>query len=120
MVRDTETIARIRSVATQMTSFDFFFGLMLGEILLNHCDNFSKTLQNPYLSAAEGQTVANMTKRTLATLLAEDNVKLLWEKVRRMAAEVNVNDPQLPRKRKAPARYESRNAPSEYHLTPEG
>ena len=63
VVRDTETIARIRGVAAQMTSFDFFFGLVLGEMLLRHCDNLSKTLQNPHLSAAEGQTVADMTKR---------------------------------------------------------
>ena len=61
VVRDTETIARIQSVAAQMTFFDFFFGLMLGEMLLRHCDNLSKTLQNPHLSAAEGQTVADMT-----------------------------------------------------------
>lgn len=54
VVRDTETIARIRGVAAQMTSFDFFFGLVLGEMLLRHCDNLSKTLQNPHLSAARG------------------------------------------------------------------
>ena len=69
-----------------MTSFDFFFGLVLGEMLLNYSDNLSKTLQNTRLSAAEGQTVANMTKRTLATLRAEDKFKLFWENVRRMAA----------------------------------
>ena len=103
-----------------MTYFDFFFGLVLGEILLNHCDNLSKTLQNPRLSTTEGQTVANMTKRNLATLRAEDKFKLFWEMVRKMAVEVDVNDPQLPRKRKAPARYERGNAPPEYHSTPEG
>ena len=97
---------------------------MLGEVLFNHCDNLSKTLQNPCLSAAEGQTVADMTKGTLATLRAEDKFTLLWEKVRRMVrrmvALVNVNDPQLPRKRKFPARFESGNAPPEYQSTPEG
>ena len=62
VVRDTATKAHIRGVAAQMTTFDFFFGLLLGELLLNHCDNLSKTLQNPQLSAAGGQTVANMTK----------------------------------------------------------
>ena len=73
-------------------------------MLLNHCDNLSKTLQNPRLSAAEGQTVANMTKRTLATLRAEDKFKLFWENVRRMAAEVDVNDPQLPPKEEGPSK----------------
>ena len=36
IVRDTETIARIRGVSAQMTSFDFLCGLMLGEMLPNH------------------------------------------------------------------------------------
>ena len=89
-------------------------------MLLNHSDKFRKTIQNPCLSAAEGQTVANMTKSTLDTLRAKDKFKLFWEKVRRMAPDVNVNDSQLPRKRKTPARYENRNAPTEYHSTPEG
>ena len=64
VVRDTVTKARIQGIATVMTSFDLFFGLMLGELLLNHCDHLSKTLQSPQLSAAEGQTVANNYDQT--------------------------------------------------------
>ena len=45
IVHDTETIARIRGVAAHMQSFEFFFALVLGEILLHHTDNLSKTLQ---------------------------------------------------------------------------
>ncbi len=45
IVKDTETIARIRGVATQMTSFDFFFGLVLGEMLLRHTDILSRAFQ---------------------------------------------------------------------------
>ena len=64
IVHDTETIARIRGVAAHMQSFEFFFGLVLGEILLHHTDNLSKTLLKNY-SASEGQRVADMMKRTL-------------------------------------------------------
>ena len=69
IIRDTETIARIRGVASQMSTFDFFFGLVLnfGEILLRHTDNLSRTLQKP-CSASEGQIIADMTKRTLQGL----------------------------------------------------
>jgi hypothetical protein len=35
-----------------MKSFDFVFGNMLGEMLLNHADNLSKTLQRKTISAA--------------------------------------------------------------------
>ena len=52
-MRDTETIARIRGVASQMSTFDFFFGSAFGEILLRHTDNLSKALQKP-CSASEG------------------------------------------------------------------
>ena len=62
VVRDTETITRIRGVESQMQLFHFFFGLVLGEILLHHADNLSKTLQKN-CSASEGQRVAAMTKK---------------------------------------------------------
>ena len=58
-----------------------------------------------------------MTKQTLATLRAEDKFELFW-KVIRMVAKLDVNEPQLPRKRRVPTRYECGTAPPEYHLTP--
>ena len=96
IVHDTETIARIRGVAAHMQSFEFFFGLVLGEILLCHTDNLSKTLQKNY-SASEGQRVADMTKRTLHGIRDEQSFDLFWEKVSTMASDVDVNDPVLPR-----------------------
>ena len=59
-----------------------------------------------------------MTKQTLATIRGDDKFELFWEKVRRMAAELDVSEPQLPRKRKAPIRYESGTAPPEYLSPP--
>lgn len=44
IVHDTETIARIQGVASQMHSFNFFFGLLLADSLLRHTDNLSRTL----------------------------------------------------------------------------
>ena len=61
-----------------------------------------------------------MTKRTLATLKAEDQFEVFWEKVRKMTSELDVKEPQLPRRRKVPLRYESGKAPAEYHSTPKG
>ena len=42
---------------------DFFFGLHLGEQLISHTDNLSKTLQKTKMSAVGGQRVANLTKQ---------------------------------------------------------
>ena len=68
VVKHTESNARIHGVHAQMRTFDFLFGTALGEMILRHTDNLSKTLQSKKLSAAEGQQVANMVVRTLEAL----------------------------------------------------
>ena len=62
---DSKTRARINGVASQMKTFNFFFGACLLLLVFQHTDNLSKTLQHTKMSAAEGQTVAGMTVRTL-------------------------------------------------------
>ena len=46
---------RIIGCQAQMNTFDFFFGLHLGERLFSHTDNLSKTLQKTRMSAVSGQ-----------------------------------------------------------------
>ena len=58
---DGEMKAPIVGVETLMHSFDFLFGVFLGELILRHSDNLSKTLQHKTLSAAEGQQIARLT-----------------------------------------------------------
>ena len=43
--KDTEMRACIIGVSSQMNSFSFFFGVMLGQLLFSHSDNLSRTLQ---------------------------------------------------------------------------
>ena len=117
IVHDTETIARIRGVEALMQSFDFFFGLVLGEKLLRITDNLSKTLQIKTFSASEGQEVAKMTKRTLKSMRSEENFNLFWELIMKMSVDVDVSEPRLPRRRKVPARYEEGSAPPEFPST---
>ncbi len=50
VVRDTEVIARVKSVEYQMQTFDSFFGLVLGENLFRHLDHLSRTLQKKDIS----------------------------------------------------------------------
>lgn len=117
IVHDTETIAHIRGVASQMQRFDFFFGLVLGEFLLRHTDNLSRTLQKS-CSASKGQIVANMTKKTLFNTRSEQNFDLFWDKVTKLAVNLDVEEPMLPRKRKMPQRFEEGSAPPEFHSSP--
>ena len=111
IIKDTQTIARIRGIASQMITFDFFYGLVLGETLLRHTDNLSRTLQHSHLSASEGQAVAAMTITTLMSLRNEDSFDLFWKKINTMAEERDVDEPTLPRNRKRPSRYEESQAP---------
>ena len=43
-----------------MRTFELMFGTVLGEMILRHTDNLSKTLQAKTISAAEGQQVAHI------------------------------------------------------------
>ena len=118
IVHDSETVGRIRGVASQMQTFDFFFGLILGETLLRNTDNLSRVLQEKNYSASEGQMTAEQTKRTLASIRNEENFDNFWGKVSKLASEVDVNDPVLPRRKKVPRRFEEGTAPPEYHSDP--
>ena len=118
IVHDSETVARIRGVASQMQTFDFFFGLILGETLLRNTDNLSRVLQKKNYSASEGHMTAEQTKRTLASIRNEENFDNFWGKVSKLASEVDVNDPVLPRRKKVPRRFEEGTAPPEYHSDP--
>ena len=46
-----------------MNSFDFSFGLNLGERLFSHTDNLSRTFQKTRISAVSGQQVSKSYKR---------------------------------------------------------
>ena len=67
-VKDSEMRSRIIGVATTMKSFNFFFGVVLSELILRHSDNVSRTLQTSHISAAEGQKIATMTVKTLQSM----------------------------------------------------
>ena len=54
-VKETEMKARIHGVQSQMQQFDFFWGVTVGELILQHTDNLSRALQKADVSAAEGQ-----------------------------------------------------------------
>ena len=106
-VKETEMKARIHGVRSQMQQFDYFWGVTLGELILRHTDNLSRTLQKVDISAAEGQNIAGLTVKALQSLRTDNNFPLFWEKTTREADRLKVNEPGLPRRRKTPRRFES-------------
>lgn len=92
-----------------------FFGVYLGEMILRHSDNLSRTLQKKNLSAAEGQHIASLVKATLQSIRSTDQFDLFWEVLTKKAKELNIGEPILPRKRRAPRRIEIGESPAEFH-----
>ena len=101
-----------------MQTFDFLFGVILGE-LLRHSDNLSMTLQSSKMSAAKAQQIVSMTVKTLETLRMEDNFGYFWITVTKTADELSASEPGLLRKRRVPQRFETANASAEFHPTVE-
>ena len=95
-VKETDMRSRIIGIKTCMRTFDFLFGIMLGELLLRHSDNLSKTLQSPHMSAAEGQKVAAMTVKMLKSLRTDESFQAFWELVQKTANEIELESPSLP------------------------
>ena len=79
---------------------------MVTELLLKHTDNLSKTFQHVFMSAAEGQQVASMTVATMISIRSDEHFNNFWHLVLHKAEERGISEPQLPRQRKLPRRYD--------------
>ena len=103
--KDPHTRGRLRGVVSYMKSFNYFFGVKLGHHLLSHSDNLSRTLQRSDISAAEGQSLATKTVKTLAN--ERDKFDSFWCTVVSAAEKVGVIEPEEKRQKKVPARFDS-------------
>ena len=103
VVKDTEMRARIPGISAQMSTFSFFFGVLLGQLLFSHSDNLSRTSS---ISAADGQIVASMTVTTLERIRNDVGFEMFWAKATRIANKLCIEEPRLPRRRKTPRRFE--------------
>ena len=106
-------------MASQMQTFKFLFDISLSELILRHTDKLSQTLQMPKLSSVEGQGIAMLTVRTLKTMRTAEKFNLFRQKVEKMRFQevLVVDEPQLPRRRKAPRCFEEDSATSEFPLS---
>eukprot|EP00117_Sycon_ciliatum_P026436 scpid100072/ scgid21700/ len=95
--------ARIIGVESQFRMFRYFFGIHLGQLILRHTDNLSRTLQSSTISASEGAPAAAMTTATLESLRTDENFDSFWSTVLLDQADVDVDEPELPRRRKEEA-----------------
>ena len=97
--KDTESKARVNGVQSQMQSFDYFFGLRLGTLLLRHSDNLSISLQAEDLCAAQAHTIAK-------NMRTDQSFDLFWTDVNSKAEALDVDEPTLSRRRRPPSRID--------------
>ena len=100
-----------------METFQFFFGILLAEMVFRHTDNLSKTLQKPELSSLQGYEIAMLTVKTLQLICTESNFDLFWEKVDKLRSSVTRSSPCLPRKCRVLKQYDMWSGPAEFHST---
>ncbi|XP_076343198.1 zinc finger MYM-type protein 1-like [Tachypleus tridentatus] len=103
---DSEMRARIIGVRSQMEKFDYLFALHLGVAVYSLMDNLSKTLQKTCMSAAQGQQNAKLVAGVLDKVRNDGNFDKIYEKVHRKAMELNISEPQMPRQKRAPKRFQ--------------
>ena len=89
-----------------MNSFNYLFGILLGESLLAHTDNLSAALQKKDLSTVAGQGLANQTMETLKRIRGENSYNLFYDTVLEKKKSLpEVSEPALKRKTQGPTRY---------------
>ena len=76
-----------------MEKFNFFFRIQLGERILKHTDNLSRTLQNGVYSAVEGQIVAELSVRTLQSMRDGNSFDLFWTAVLSKSQRLQIAPP---------------------------
>ena len=113
---DTEVKARVIGVKSQMETFCYYFGVCLGECVP---DNLSRTLQSSSMSAAGGQKVAVLTVKTLESIRSAENFDLFWKSLLLKSSSLDISEPELPRRRKTPRRYEVGEGESHFPMTVE-
>lgn len=114
---DSEAQARIGGVKANMISFNFVFGLVLGQRLLAHTDNLSKAMQSPNMTASEAQHLASLTCQTILKICDDPHFDLFWQSVIQIQEKYDINAPELPRKRKVPSRFEIGSSQVEHSYT---
>ena len=64
-----------------MLTFNFFFGISLGTLILQHRNNLSKSLQHDTITAAEGQQLAKLTIDVIKSIRKEDKFKSFYDRL---------------------------------------
>ena len=82
------------------------FGVMLAEKVFSMTDKLSRALQAKRVFAIEAKEYIAVTVDGLKDLRSDSKFDDLWSGVKEKAEELDVDEPVLPRRRKAPKRFD--------------
>ena len=95
---DTEMKGRLQGVKAAISTFQFLFSCSLGKRILKQADNLSKTLQNPWISAAQGHWTFHLVTETMWKERCHEKFELFWSDLKNKKIELDIADPKLPLK----------------------
>ena len=89
-----------------MEKISFLFGVILAEKVFSLTDTLSRALQGKHMFAIEAKKYISITVGSLKNLRCESKFVEFWSETKAKAEELGVDKPVLPRKRKAPIRFD--------------
>ena len=101
---NTEATAAARGIV--MMKFSFLFGVVVAEIFFSVTDTLSKAIQKKSLCASEARKMAAVTVSSLRDLGSDACFERFWDEIKVKAVDLGVDEPVLPRTRRAPLRLD--------------
>ena len=77
---DAETRSRAIACKAQMKTFNFFFGLCLGQRHYSFTDNLSRTFKKEKTRAVSGQRLASLAAKTFENMRNDSDFALFYQK----------------------------------------
>ena len=116
----TEATSVARGILATMERFSFFkfFGVFVSERFFTITDTLSKAVLRKSLCAVEAQMYAALTLARLKEERNEEHFNSLWEDLLVKCSKFGVEEPTLPRKRRAPTRLDEASTSTHHDDTP--
>ena len=96
-------VTRLQGVKAVRSTVQFLFNFSHGKIILKQADHLSETLQNPSISAAQGQEIGHVVIEMLWKDTCDEKFELFWYNL--MNKKTDVAGAMLQRRRKLPDFY---------------
>ena len=103
---DLESRAKARGFLKLLGQFEFFFMLLVAEMIFEMTDRLSKVLQDSSISACDGQKAAERVLGQLKAKRCAECFNELWSSALNLAELLDADPPSLPRARKVPKKLD--------------